>query len=411
VVCYDQNQSGLEERIITQDSDIFWTTYTPDLSSEGEGENQFPEGTEYVKFNIVVTSEGPIWFDNAIFANEKNFTYNAANQITNTGFAYDDNGNLTSDGTYTCLYDGENRLKEVKQGTTTIATYTYDYMGRRTSKTVSGQTTYFHYDGWNVVAETDASGTTTATYAYDFYQYNDHGDVVSLTNSAGQIVNTYNYDPWGKVLSANVTVENPYRYAGYRYDTETRLYHLQHRHYDPSKYCFLIKDPSIGDIRTPLTLNPYSYCTDDPINKIDPDGLWRRDVHFDDTLRWARSAGFSDNEAARIAYADTAVDRWYPPPPRGAGYFRHFDPLGRDSRDSYAEHYLQLAMQTGDVFYVGLGLHSLQDKYAHGRIFRQTEKDKWRDDRRQNKCGYIATQRATFRYLQRFLNAIGKRRR
>jgi len=87
-----QNKSGLEERIITQDSDIFWTTYTLDLSSEGEGENQFPEGTEYVKFNIVAISEGPIWFDNAIFANEKTFIYNAANEITNTGFSYDDNG-------------------------------------------------------------------------------------------------------------------------------------------------------------------------------------------------------------------------------------------------------------------------------------------------------------------------------
>lgn len=46
VICYDQNKSGLEERIITQDSDIFWTTYTLDLSGEGEGENQFPEGTK-----------------------------------------------------------------------------------------------------------------------------------------------------------------------------------------------------------------------------------------------------------------------------------------------------------------------------------------------------------------------------
>ena len=287
LICYDQNQSGLEERIITQDSDIFWSTYTLDLSGEGSGANQFPAGTEYIKFNIVATTDGPIWFDNVIFSNEENFAYNAANQITNTGFSYDDNGNLTSDGVHAYIYDGENRLKEVKQGANTIASYTYDYMGRRTSKTVSGVTTYFHYDGWNVVAETDQTGATIATYSYDntnqlvsmtkggqtyYYQYNAHGDVVSLTSSASQVVNTYEYDPWGKVLSANETVENPYRYAGYRYDSETGLYYLQARYYEARICRFLAKDPDGGDAQEPLALNPYLYCVDNPVNLVDPDG-------------------------------------------------------------------------------------------------------------------------------------------
>ena len=294
LICYDQNQSGLEERIITQDSDIFWDTYALDITGEGEGANQFPQGTKYIKFNIVVTSDGPIWFDNAIFANETNFTYNAANQITNTGFTYDDNGNPTSNGKLNYIYDGENRLKEVKQGANTIASYTYDYMGRRTSKTVSGVTTYFHYDGWNVVAETDQAGTTTATYTYDdinqlvsmtrngqtyYYQYNAHGDIVSLTNSSGQVVNTYEYDPWGEVLSETETVENPYRYAGYRYDSETGLYYLQARYYKPGIYRFLTKDPDGGDVEEPLTLNPYLYCVDNPVNFVDPDGYEEMWVH------------------------------------------------------------------------------------------------------------------------------------
>lgn len=72
-----------------------------------------------------------------------------------------------------------------------------------------------------MVAESDAAGATTATYAYDnrsqlvsmtrggqtyYYQYNAHGDVVSLTDSSGQIINIYEYDPWGKVLSSNETI-------------------------------------------------------------------------------------------------------------------------------------------------------------------------------------------------------------
>ncbi|MBI4744623.1 MAG: RHS repeat-associated core domain-containing protein, partial [Actinobacteria bacterium] len=217
----------------------------------------------------------------------KTFTYNAANQITNSGFTYDANGNMTSDGTYTYIYDGENRLKEVKQGANTIASYTYDYMGRRISATEGGSITYFHYDDWNVVAETNSTGSTVATYTYDnrnqlvsmtgggqtyYYQYNAHGDVVSLTNSAGQVVNTYEYDPWGKVLSTSETVANPYRYAGYRYDESTELYYLQTRYYKPDIYRFLTKDTHLGNQMSPQSLNPYSYCQNNPVNLIDSEG-------------------------------------------------------------------------------------------------------------------------------------------
>ncbi|MBN1764477.1 MAG: hypothetical protein JW860_04405, partial [Sedimentisphaerales bacterium] len=50
-------------------------------------------------------------------------------------YDYDNNGNLTDDGLYTYLYDCENRLNEVQNGGT-VAEYTYDYQGRRVSKTV-----------------------------------------------------------------------------------------------------------------------------------------------------------------------------------------------------------------------------------------------------------------------------------
>ena len=94
---------------------------------------------------------------------------------------------------------------------------TYDFLGRRTSLTTSGGTTYFHYAGSLLVAESNASGAITATYAYDdagnllsmtrgsstyYYQTNAHGDVVSLTDSTGAVVATYTYDPWGKPLTS-----------------------------------------------------------------------------------------------------------------------------------------------------------------------------------------------------------------
>ena len=69
---------------------------------------------------------------------EISYQSNQLNQYTTIGgtsYSYDVNGNLTYDGVYTYIYDCENRLIEVKQGTTTIATYAYDYAGRRVSKT------------------------------------------------------------------------------------------------------------------------------------------------------------------------------------------------------------------------------------------------------------------------------------
>ena len=51
-----------------------------------------------------------------------------------TSYTYDANGNLTSDGTKTYFWNALNQLVEVKEGSTTIATFAYDGAGRRTEK-------------------------------------------------------------------------------------------------------------------------------------------------------------------------------------------------------------------------------------------------------------------------------------
>jgi RHS repeat-associated protein len=320
----------------------------------------------------------------------KTFTYDAANQISNTGFSYDANGNMMSDGNFNYVYDGENRLKKVTKVSdgSTVAEYTYDYLGRRTSKTLSGQTTYFHYDGWNVVAETDSTGATTATYTYDnrnqlvsmtragqtyYYQYNAHRDVVSLTDSSGNIVNTHEYDPWGKVLTSSETVENPYRYAGYRYDSETELYYLQHRYYDPQIMRFLTKDARAGYQNDPQSFNSYVYCFDNPTTNIDNTGLWGRIIHQGMTYKWARDIGFSHEEAKTIAYSDWQTDI-KEPYERG----RHLNTnlswfvlqeLARTSQSQYARECKSQAIKYMDLEILGRGLHSIQDEICHGKLY------------------------------------------
>ncbi len=66
---------------------------------------------------------------------------------------------------------------------------------------------------------------------------------------------------------------NPFRYRGYYYDTETELYYLQTRYYDPELGRFISQD-SI-EYAAPETingLNLYAYCANNPVMNIDPTG-------------------------------------------------------------------------------------------------------------------------------------------
>ncbi len=70
-----------------------------------------------------------------------------------TSYTYDANGNLTSDGTKTYFWNALNQLVEVKEGSTTIATFEYDGNGRRTEKFAAGLTHAYIYDVEDIVEE------------------------------------------------------------------------------------------------------------------------------------------------------------------------------------------------------------------------------------------------------------------
>ncbi|EUJ40795.1 wall-associated protein, partial [Listeria rocourtiae FSL F6-920] len=198
---------------------------------------------------------------------------------------YDTNGNRLSDGTYTYTWDTADQLTAItKKGETTpFATYQYDDDNRRIEKTVNGQTTKYYYDGdsIDVLYETDGAGTVQRRYVYSdsnvrmamkvgaktvFYHYNAQGDVVALTNEAGDLVAEYSYDAWGNVLQAiettNEAKQNPFGYAGYTYDKEIGMYYLMARYYEPEP----------GDEDDPQTMNGYNYANNNPVMNIDPDG-------------------------------------------------------------------------------------------------------------------------------------------
>ncbi|QKI81650.1 DNRLRE domain-containing protein [Kroppenstedtia eburnea] len=222
-----------------------------------------------------------------------NYSYDDADQLTQVdgqAHTFDKNGNLTHDGKRTYVYDAENRLTAVKEGDKTLASFTYRADGMRKTMTTSTGTITFHYDeNNNVTYETDQDNQIVAHYTYGannelvgmtrggktyYYQTNYRGDVTALTDSTGAVVASYEYDAFGNLLKKTGTLENPYLYAGYRYDEGTGLYYLQSRYYNPEMGRFLTRDAFEGFEDEQLSLNQYAYTHNNPVVGVDPDGYW-----------------------------------------------------------------------------------------------------------------------------------------
>jgi len=70
------------------------------------------------------------------------------------------------------------------------------------------------------------------------------------------------------------TSNQPFTYTGELLDNEIGMYHLRNRNYDPLTGTFLSKDYISGSMMHPQTWNSYIYAYGNPVNLIDPSGLW-----------------------------------------------------------------------------------------------------------------------------------------
>ncbi|KIE42209.1 hypothetical protein SE37_06020 [Geobacter soli] len=235
------------------------------------------------------------------------YEHNAANQMTRgrtLGFDYDNAGNQTTrtignapDKSWVLTWDYENRLTRVektKGAETRTTTFKYDPFGRRIEKkhtTTKGQitktiTTTYVYDEEDIILEITNDGTTATKTFYThgpgmdeplalerggshYYYHADHlGSIMAITDSAGNVVQSYRYDTFG-TPKATTTFQNGYLFTGREWDKETNLYFYRARYYDPMVGKFISKDPA-GFVDGP---NLYSYVQNNPINLTDPSGL------------------------------------------------------------------------------------------------------------------------------------------
>ena len=116
---------------------------------------------------------------------------------------------------------------------------------------------------------------------------NAQGDVICLLDSTGATVASYEYDPFGNILSATGTMAeaNPLRYRSYYYDRETGFYYLNSRYYDPKTGRFINADSYVSTDQGIVGYNMFAYCGNNPVNASDPEGQflewlweWGREV-------------------------------------------------------------------------------------------------------------------------------------
>ena len=111
------------------------------------------------------------------------------------------------------------------------------------------------------------------------YAKNLQGDIVAIVNEAGTVEVQYQYGPWGQRNRNNSVTGNqelanlnPFTYRGYQYDSETDLYYLQSRYYNPEWKRFINADVYADTDTGIIGSNMFAYCNNNPLSKIDPDG-------------------------------------------------------------------------------------------------------------------------------------------
>ena len=237
----------------------------------------------------------------------------AATAVNGTTYTYDDNGNLTDDGTRTYSWNYNNTLASLTIASTTH-TYQYDHQKQRvqafdgTATTTypnqyyntNGTTKTKHiYAGNELVATLETVGTSTPTVRYI---HTDHlGGTHVVTNASSTVVQVLDYYPFGSERTSTGSNTTDRHFIGERFDEETSLNYLNARYYESARGQFLSQDPTFlavggpdladkmeipkivdeekrqeGALRAflsdPQLGNSYSYARNNPVTLKDPNG-------------------------------------------------------------------------------------------------------------------------------------------
>ncbi|MEK2644828.1 RHS repeat domain-containing protein [Bdellovibrio sp. BCCA] len=221
--------------------------------------------------------------DRLLTYNTLSFTYNA-----NGDLASKTNNTLSQTTQYT--YDVFGNLKQVQLPSGTVITYEVDALNRRIGKRVNGvlQRRWVYMDQYRIAAELNASGAITKRFVYGsksnipdymimgstkYRIISDHlgSPRLVVKMSDGSIAQRMDHDEFGRVTVNTSADFTPFGFAGGLYDQQTGLVRFGARDYDPETGRWTSKDPILfkgGDV------NIFGYVQNDPVNFVDPIGLW-----------------------------------------------------------------------------------------------------------------------------------------
>lgn len=281
-------------------------------------------------------------------AEAKNFSYVVlGNLIQKTGYA----------GTVNYTYDGFNRLKSVNTGAT--VSYDYDVFNLRSRKSGSGGTVNYIYapDG-RLLAESPLSSSQNGSLAKSYiwlggqpiavlsnnqfyYIHNDHlGRPEVITDSNQAVVWKAQLSSYDSAVVQSSIGDFNLGFPGQYYDAESTLWYNRNRYYDASIGRYTQSDP----IGLAGGLNTYAYVENNPINFIDPYGLWALSVEGYYGYGFGVSIGYQDGTLEILGRVGV-----------GAGLGIGLDPEGGPSRHSEKCGYGPIA-RTSLKADVGVGL-------------------------------------------------------
>ncbi len=241
------------------------------------------------------------------------YTVGDNNMVTAAGsesLQYDGRGNVTGRGYTQYEWDYKNRLVKVdKEGVQEDLYYTYNNADRMLSRKKRNKKVTYFYNGNQLLCEKDEFGRLSKVFMNDsegllgftilnykpngefsnyepvYYLFNDQGSVTTLTNDVGRPIKHYLYDPCGNLTNTTTDPNNNFtfigRYGGYK-DWDSGLIQFQHRWYDSALGRWMSRDPmgEQGGVnehaksdRKGREINIYEYSLDNPINRMDTNGL------------------------------------------------------------------------------------------------------------------------------------------